>query len=176
MGGPESKTPHKQRSNVGPSHFTPPPPCWVSDIPNWNGSPLTPCAVVGLTGGIGSGKSSVSRLLAQQGLPIIDADVLAREVVAPGTPGLTKIIHEFGGDVLQPDGTLDRQKLGSIVFTDEAKRKKLNAIVHPAVRKAMAFKVAACWLRGERICVVDVPLLIEAGLWQLVGKVVVVYW
>ncbi|KAG8972317.1 hypothetical protein FRC05_010159 [Tulasnella sp. 425] len=131
--------------------------------------------VVGLTGGIASGKSSVSRLLAARQIPLIDADIIAREVVAPGTPGLTQIIREFGGDVLQPNGTLDRLKLGQIIFSDEVKRKKLNAIIHPAVRKEMFWRVVRCWMKGEKVCVVDVPLLIEAGLWKFVGKVVVVY-
>ncbi|KAG8865192.1 hypothetical protein FRB96_000082 [Tulasnella sp. 330] len=131
--------------------------------------------VIGLTGGIASGKSSVSKILAAHHIPIVDADLLAREVVAPGTPGLSQIIHEFGGEVLQPDGTLDRAKLGSIIFNDAAKRQKLNAIVHPAVRKAMVTSALRHWLRGEKICVMDVPLLIEAGLWRFMGKVVVVY-
>lgn len=109
-------------------------------------------------------------------MPLVDADVIARQVVEPGTPALAKIKKVFGQDVLLPDGTLDRKKLGSIIFTDESKRKKLNSIVHPAVRKAMLWQVTRHWLRGERWCVVDVPLLIEGGLWKLVGTVVVVYW
>ena len=82
----------------------------------------------------------------------------------------------FGKDILLPDGTLDRKKLGGIVFADEKKRKKLNAIVHPAVRRAMLWKVMGCWIRGERCCVLDVPLLVEGGLWRWVGQVAVVYW
>jgi dephospho-CoA kinase len=77
---------------------------------------------------------------------------------------------------LKEDGTLDRPKLGAIVFQDEEQRQKLNAIIHPAVRRAMALGVLKCWLRGERFCVLDVPLLIEAKIHQWVGKVVVVYW
>lgn len=133
--------------------------------------------MIGLTGGIGSGKSTVSRILSQHQIPIVDADLLAREVVAPGTPAFTKIIHEFGGgEILQPDGTLDRAKLGAIIFNDAPKRKKLNAIVHPAVRRAMVWGAVRLWMRGEKVCVMDVPLLIEAGLWRFMGKVVVVYW
>ncbi|KAI0043387.1 CoaE-domain-containing protein [Auriscalpium vulgare] len=131
--------------------------------------------VVGLTGGIATGKSTVSTLLENRGIPIIDADVLARDVVRPGTPALARIVATFGRDMLLPDGTLDRAKLGARVFADDAERRKLNAIVHPAVRWAMARAVARCWLRGERVCVLDVPLLIESGIYRWVGKVVVVY-
>ncbi|KAG5653238.1 hypothetical protein H0H81_001621 [Sphagnurus paluster] len=131
--------------------------------------------VIGLTGGIATGKSTVSRLLKAKKIPIVDADLLAREVVLPGTSGLKKIVKEFGEDILLPDGTLDRKKLGSVVFNDEAKRKKLNAIVHPAVRWAMFTKVVQYWVGSEKYCVLDVPLLIEGGVWKWVGKVVVVY-
>ncbi|KZT09585.1 CoaE-domain-containing protein [Laetiporus sulphureus 93-53] len=131
--------------------------------------------VVGLTGGIATGKSTVSTLLRAQNIPIIDADVLARQVVAPGTPALKQIVEHFGPDVLRPDGSLDRPKLGAIVFADEQQREKLNAIVHPAVQRAMFWGVMKCWLRGEKVCVLDVPLLIEGGLWRFVGTVVVVY-
>ncbi|KAJ6607921.1 dephospho-CoA kinase-domain-containing protein [Mycena sp. CBHHK59/15] len=132
--------------------------------------------VVGLTGGIATGKSSVSNLLKAKHIPIVDADVLARQVVEPGTPALKKIVASFGSDVLQDDGSLDRKKLGSIIFNDESKRRKLNSIVHPAVRRAMLWNVIKHWLSGRKYCIVDVPLLIEGGLWKWVGKVVVVYW
>lgn len=118
----------------------------------------------------------MSELLKAKNIPLIDADVLAREVVLPGTPALWNIVHVFGNDILLPEGSLDRKKLGGIIFTDEGKRKILNGIVHPAVRRAMFLKVLHHWIRGERFCVVDVPLLIEGGLWRYVGKVVVVYW
>ncbi|KAF8167239.1 dephospho-CoA kinase [Crassisporium funariophilum] len=131
--------------------------------------------VVGLTGGIATGKSTVSALLKASKVPVVDADVIARRVVEPGTPALAKIKATFGSEVLFPDGTLDRKKLGSIIFTDEVKRRKLNSIVHPAVRKAMFLEVLGYWIRGWNYCVMDVPLLIEGGLWQLVGSVVVVY-
>ena len=114
--------------------------------------------------------------MASHHIPIIDADLLAREVVQPGTSGYKQIVSYFGPDILAPDGSLDRPKLGHIVFNDETKRKRLNSIVHPAVRKAMVWGVVKCWLAGQKICVVDVPLLIEAGLWKFVGKIVVVYW
>lgn len=132
--------------------------------------------VVGLTGGIASGKSTVSRLLASHGIPIVDADLLAREVVEPGTPGHAAICSTFGTTILREGSQeIDRKKLGEIIFNDEYKRKQLNAIVHPAVRKAMFWSVVRCWIRGERVCIVDVPLLIETGMWKQVGKVIVVY-
>ncbi|KAI0807806.1 CoaE-domain-containing protein [Fomes fomentarius] len=131
--------------------------------------------VIGLTGGIATGKSTVSSLLRAHHLPIVDADVLARKVVEPGTPALAQIVRAFGPDVLLPDGRLDRAKLGRVVFADEDKRRTLNAIVHPAVRREMFWSILRCWWRGERVCVLDVPLLIEGGLWKWVGKVVVVY-
>jgi dephospho-CoA kinase len=132
--------------------------------------------VIGLTGGIATGKSTVSRQLAARKIPVIDADILARDVVRPGTRALSKIVSTFGPDILKEDGTLDRPKLGAIVFRDEEKRRKLNAIVHPAVRWAMILGVLKHWLRGERVCVLDVPLLIESKIYQWVGRVIVVYW
>ena len=92
---------------------------------------------VGLTGGIGSGKSEVSRRLAAHGAVIIDADVAARQVVAPGTPGLARIAEAFGPGVLRPDGALDRERLGAIVFGDPAQLAKLNAITHPLIGEWM---------------------------------------
>jgi dephospho-CoA kinase len=128
---------------------------------------------VGLTGGIGSGKSEVSRRLAAHGAVIIDADVAAREVVAPGTPGLAQIAEAFGPEVLGPDGALDRERLGAIVFRDPALRAKLNAIVHPLVGEWMraAEHAAADPARDDLIVVHDVPLLAEnrrAGDFDLV--------
>ncbi|KAJ6544170.1 dephospho-CoA kinase-domain-containing protein [Mycena capillaripes] len=131
--------------------------------------------VVGLTGGIATGKSAVSNLLKKKHIPVVDADIIARQVVEPGTPALDKIVSFFGPDILQSDGTLDRKKLGSVIFNDEAKRHKLNSIVHPAVRRAMLWGVLKHWLRGSKYCILDVPLLIEGPLWKLVGSVVVVY-
>ncbi|KAF8195120.1 dephospho-CoA kinase-domain-containing protein [Pholiota molesta] len=131
--------------------------------------------VVGLTGGIATGKSTVSALLKASHVPVVDADVIARQVVEPGTPALAKIRKEFGDEVLFPDGSLDRKKLGSVIFADETKRKKLNQIVHPAVRKQMLWQVLKLWITGNKYCIMDVPLLIEGGLWEWVGKVVLVY-
>lgn len=151
--------------------------CWVSalrppSISNFSSHAI----VIGLTGGIATGKSTVSRQLAARNIPVIDADILARDVVRPGTQALNKIVSTFGPDILKEDGTLDRTKLGFIVFQDEEQRRKLNAIVHPAVRSAMILRILKYWLRGERVCVLDVPLLIESKIYQWVGKVVVVYW
>jgi dephospho-CoA kinase len=149
----------------------------VSDYLRFKSAILNSTAtVVGLTGGIASGKSTVSTLLKARNIPVVDADILAREVVLPGTPCLTEITKYFGPEVLLPDGSLDRKKLGSIIFNDDAKRIKLNSIIHPAVRWAMAKNVFSCWIRGEKFCILDVPLLIEGGIWKWMGKVVVVYW
>lgn len=124
---------------------------------------------VGLTGGIGSGKSEVSRRLAALGAVLVDADAVAREVVEPGTPGLAAVVEEFGEDVLRTDGTLDRERLGSIVFADDDKRRRLNAIVHPLVGQRMQELVEDA--PASAIVVYDVPLLTEndlAGMYELV--------
>jgi dephospho-CoA kinase len=117
----------------------------------------------GLTGGIGSGKSEVSRRLAAQGAVVIDADVAARSVVAPGTRGLARVAEAFGAEVLGPDGALDRERLGAIVFRDPASRATLNAIVHPLVGEWMraAERAAVDAARGDVVIVHDVPLLAE---------------
>jgi dephospho-CoA kinase len=127
---------------------------------------------VGLTGGIGAGKSEVSRLLVEHGAVLIDADRIAREVVAPGTPGLTAVVEAFGEEVLAGDGGLDRPKLGSIVFADPEKLAVLNAIVHPLVgERSRALEKAAA---EDAVVVHDVPLLTENGLAPLYDVVVVV--
>ncbi|HEV2890166.1 MAG TPA: dephospho-CoA kinase [Frankiaceae bacterium] len=127
---------------------------------------------VGLTGGIGSGKSEVARLLAARGAYVIDSDVLAREVVAPGTPGLNAVTEEFGDGVLAPDGSLDRAALAAVVFGDAEARARLNAIVHPLVGAAAAKRYAAAPPGG--VVVHDVPLLVETGMVPLFDVVVVV--
>ena len=127
---------------------------------------------VGLTGGIGAGKSEVSRLFASYGAVVIDSDRIAREVVEPGTPGLAAVVAEFGETVLAPDGTLDRPKLGGIVFAAPDRLKALNAIVHPLVRDRSAELEAAA--ADDAIVVHDVPLLTENGLAPLFDLVVVV--
>jgi dephospho-CoA kinase len=127
---------------------------------------------VGLTGGIGAGKSEVSRLLVECGAVLIDADRIAREVVAPGTPGLAAVVDAFGEDVLAEDGSLDRPKLGSIVFADAEKLAVLNAIVHPLVgARSRELETAA---PEDAVVVHDVPLLTENGLAPLYDVVIVV--
>lgn len=120
---------------------------------------------VGLTGGIGSGKSEVSRRLAARGASVIDADQAARNVVAPGTPGLVQVVAVFGEDVLLPDGSLNRPKLGEIVFADEAALGKLNAIVHPLVHQHMRESEERAIREGGDAAVIvhDIPLLAEGG-------------
>ncbi|KAH8117394.1 CoaE-domain-containing protein [Phellopilus nigrolimitatus] len=129
--------------------------------------------VVGLTGGIATGKSTVSSLFKSHSVMVVDADIIARQVVLPGTRTHSQIVAYFGNGILHPDGSLDRPKLGAVIFGDEQKRRQLNSIVHPAVRRAMLWEVIKGWVRGERYCVIDVPLLIETGLYKCVGKVIV---
>ncbi|MBP0461645.1 dephospho-CoA kinase [Streptomyces montanisoli] len=127
---------------------------------------------VGLTGGIGAGKSEVARLLASYGAVLIDADLIAREVVEPGTPGLAAVAAEFGEKVLTPEGALDRPALGAVVFADEERRRALNAIVHPLVRARSAELERAA---GESAIVVqDVPLLVEGAMMDQFDVVIVV--
>lgn len=127
---------------------------------------------VGLTGGIGAGKSEVSRLLVECGAVLIDADRIAREVVAPGTPGLAAVAEAFGPDVLAEDGSLDRPKLGSIVFADAGKLAVLNSIVHPLVgTRSRELETAAA---EDAVVVHDVPLLAENALAPLYDVVIVV--
>ncbi|MGV9237558.1 dephospho-CoA kinase [Streptomyces nigra] len=127
---------------------------------------------VGLTGGIGAGKSEVSRLLVEHGAVLIDADRIAREVVAPGTPGLAAVVEAFGEDVLAADGSLDRPRLGSIVFADPERLAVLNSIVHPLVgARSRELEDAAT---EDAVVVHDVPLLTENGLAPLYDLVIVV--
>ena len=131
---------------------------------------------VGLTGGIGSGKSEVSRRLAAHGAVIIDADVAARRVVDPGTPGLAQIAEAFGPGVLRPDGALDRERLGAIVFADPAQLARLNAITHPLIVQWMqaAEHAAAEAAEGDLIVVYDVALIAESGRWADYDLIIVV--
>jgi dephospho-CoA kinase len=116
---------------------------------------------IGLTGGIGSGKSTVSALLAARGALLVDADRIAREVVAPGTPGLAAVVEAFGAEVLADDGTLDRPALAAVVFADQAARRRLDAIIHPLVRARTVELVEAA--PPDAVLVNDVPLLVETG-------------
>jgi dephospho-CoA kinase len=127
---------------------------------------------IGLTGGIGSGKSEVSRRLAAHGAVVIDADKIAREVVEPGTAGLARVVAAFGEEVLRPDGALDREKLGSIVFADSQKLAVLNGIVHPLVGERVAQLQSDA--PGDAVVVYDVPLLVENKLAPMYDVVIVV--
>ena len=131
--------------------------------------------VVGLTGGIASGKSTVSALLRELGAVVICADQLAREVVAPGSAGLAAIVARFGAEFVGADGALDRSRLGDLVFSDPAARRDLEAILHPLIREAFAAGVARAHSGNPGAVVVyDAPLLIEAGAHREVDKVMVV--
>ncbi|MBV6496951.1 MAG: Dephospho-CoA kinase [Pyrinomonadaceae bacterium] len=130
---------------------------------------------VGLTGSIATGKSFVTRYLRELGAEVIDADQAARMVVEKGTPGLEAVVREFGTEVLAPDGTLDRKKLGSIVFADEAKRLKLNSIIHPLVIEMQDEWLASVEERNrDAIAVVDAALMIESGGYKRFDKLIVV--
>jgi dephospho-CoA kinase len=119
--------------------------------------------LVGLTGGIGSGKSTVARLLEKRGAVVFDADLLAREAVEPGTPGHAAVIERFGADVLAPGGELDREALASIVFADPSARRDLEEIVHPEVRRLFA-EGSEAYRDTDRVVVFSAPLLVETGM------------
>lgn len=131
--------------------------------------------VIGLTGGIASGKSTVTRILRELGAPVVDADAIVREVQSPGSPVLKRIAAEFGPDVIRPDGALDRAALGRLVFTDPVRRKLLEEIVHPAVRERMWSEVERYRKEGRPAVFLDVPLLIEGELHRTVDRVWLVY-
>jgi dephospho-CoA kinase len=131
--------------------------------------------VVGLTGGIASGKSTVSRFLREAGIPVICADELAREAVKPGSPGLDEIRRVFGNEVVDRDGVLDRKAVGKIVFDDESKRKALESIIHPRVSEGKDRILAALEEQGNPLAVVDVPLLYETGWERYCDLVIVVF-
>lgn len=130
--------------------------------------------VIGLTGGIASGKSTVSEMFRELSIPVIDADIIAREVVERGKPAYNKIVEVFGAEILQEDGELNRPKLGSVVFNNEEKRLQLNKIVHPAVREEMNRQKEMYIKEGAQAIVLDIPLLFESKLTSLVDHVLVV--
>jgi len=138
-------------------------------------SPDRPFLLVGLTGGIATGKSTVSEIFRRLGCEIIDADVLAREVVEPGEPALAAIVAEFGPGILDPAGRLDRKKLGAIVFADPDKRRRLEAITHPQIRVRLAERLQELIARGfEGLVIFDAPVMIESGTSRHVDRLVVV--
>jgi dephospho-CoA kinase len=128
--------------------------------------------LVGLTGGIGSGKSTVAELLARRGAAVVDADAVAREVVMPGTPALAQLVERFGPEILAGDGTLDRGALAAIAFADESSRKELEAITHPAINEEFLRRMQAA--PADAVVVCDVPLLAESKQAQARGYPVVV--
>ena len=130
--------------------------------------------VIGLTGGIGSGKSTVAKMLAEKGAVVVDADRLAREVVAPGQPAFEKIVETFGRGVLRPDGTLDRKALGEIVFRDPEARRRLEAITHPRIAERAQQELEAARSRGAPVAVYEAALLVEKGLGDAFDGLVVV--
>jgi dephospho-CoA kinase len=129
--------------------------------------------LVGLTGGIGSGKSTVARMLERHGAVVFDADVLAREAVEPGTPGHDAVVERFGPNVLLPGGALDREALGSIVFADPAARRDLEAIVHPEVRRLFA-EGCERYRGTDAVVVFGAPLLVETGMHTAFDVLIVV--
>jgi dephospho-CoA kinase len=131
--------------------------------------------LIGLTGGIATGKSTAARFFAEAGARVIDADRLARDVVAPGTPALAAIAEAFGPAVVGPGGALDRAALAARVFADPAERRRLEAITHPAIRRAMEAETARLAAAGHDLAFYDAPLLYEVGLEAAVALVVVVW-
>jgi dephospho-CoA kinase len=131
--------------------------------------------LVGLTGGIATGKSTFAALLRRRGVPVVDADALARSAVEPGTEGLAEIARAFGPEAIGPDGALDRRRMASIVFADPGARRRLEAIVHPAVRRLLREETARLAAQGHALAFYDVPLLFEVGLEGELDAVVVVW-
>jgi dephospho-CoA kinase len=130
--------------------------------------------LIGLTGGIATGKSTVARMLAARGAAVVDADLLAREAVTPGSRALAEIAGEFGPDVLTSEGTLDRAALGRLVFADPARRRRLEGITHPRIGALMAERIAAALASEARLVVADIPLLFENDRAGLVEGVLLV--
>jgi dephospho-CoA kinase len=130
--------------------------------------------VIGLTGGIATGKSSIVRFFQERGVAVIDADQLAREAVEPGSRGLAEVIAAFGTGVLAPDGRLDRKRLGNLVFSDSRKRIQLEGILHPEIKRLAEERIADAAATGQRVVFYMAPLLIEAGVTERVDEVWVV--
>lgn len=130
--------------------------------------------VLGLTGGIATGKSTVSQYLANKGIPIVDADLIARQVVEPGTSGLATIVNEFGEELLLPDGTLNRKLLGQVVFNDSVKRHRLDTILDNDIRREIKSAIAEAVAQNSELVIVDIPLLFEAGYEAFVDQIMVV--
>lgn len=130
--------------------------------------------VIGLTGGIASGKSTVAAMLRELGAPIVDADLLARQVVEPGSPALAEIAQKFGADMLAADGTLDRKKMGERIFADAGARAALNAITHPRIAQASAAALADFAAAGHEVAIYEAALLVENRIHERLGGLIVV--
>ncbi|XVF72588.1 hypothetical protein PTKIN_Ptkin12aG0133000 [Pterospermum kingtungense] len=130
---------------------------------------------VGLTGGIASGKSTVSSMFKYSQIPVVDADVIARDVLKKGTGGYKKVVAVFGLDILQDDGQVDRLKLGRIVFSDASKRQLLNRLLAPYISSGILFEVLKLWIKGHKVIVLDIPLLFEAKMDKWTKPIVVVW-
>ncbi|MBO0469404.1 dephospho-CoA kinase [Enterococcus sp. DIV0242_7C1] len=130
--------------------------------------------ILGLTGGIATGKSTVVEIFKEEGFPIVDADVIAREIVEPGTPGLQAVVDAFGSELLFADGSLNRKKLGKIIFSDKQKRERLNQVLSPFLREAILTDIARK-KNLSSLVIVDIPLLYEGGYDAVVDQVAVVY-
>ncbi len=131
--------------------------------------------IIGLTGGIATGKSTVAKMMREKGLPIIDADLISRQVVEPGEKAYKEIVKTFSKSILNENLTIDRKKLGAMIFNDKSKRERLNNIVHPAVREEMKQKAKRYLESGNETVVMDIPLLVESKLHHMVDRVLLVY-
>lgn len=131
--------------------------------------------IIGLTGGIATGKSTASHILSEQGIPVIDADIIAREAVMPGKDAYEKVVAFFGDEVLLSDKTLNRARLGEIIFNNSEKRQKLNEIVHPAVRSEMKNQAELYLSGGNSLVIMDIPLLFESKLTHMVDETWLIY-
>ncbi|XP_040375504.1 dephospho-CoA kinase isoform X4 [Rosa chinensis] len=131
--------------------------------------------IVGLTGGISSGKSTVSNLFKAHDIPVVDADLVARDVLKKGTGGWKKVVSAFGQGILQPDGEVDRPKLGQIVFSNPEKRQLLNRLLAPYISSGIFWAILKLWLKGFKVIVLDVPLLFEAKMDRWTKPIIVVW-
>lgn len=131
--------------------------------------------IIGLTGGIASGKSTVSNLFKMNGIPVVDADVVARDVLKKGTAGWKRVVAAFGEDILQRNGEVDRTRLGQIVFSDPAKRQLLNRLLAPYISYGIFWEVFKLWVKGCKVIILDVPLLFESKMDRWTKPVIVVW-
>ena len=131
--------------------------------------------LIGITGGIASGKSTVSNLIKKKGFTVVDADKVSREVLKKNSKAFVECVNQFGSFILNQDGDIDREKLGEIIFNDPLKRKKLNAIMHSRIRVMLLKEVICCFCRNEKIVFIDIPLLVESKLAFLFRELIVVF-